>query len=401
MTRTQTKRSGPPARQQQGGPPARQQSGPPAVRAGQQLSQAEHAELQWERWLTEQITQVIGAMPMSVAEGDLKRARAQLRVAFTRATSASEKLWQCTPESIASCVVMSAMTGLFPGGPRPDVDIIPRKNKHNGNRLELNWQISYRGYIRLARRTPGWNIKPTVVFEGDQFDVVGGTSPAIHHRPKLDRGDVLKDAKVAWDMIRFVYVVVTDPMGRTFFDHLDKGQIAARRACAQNMAFWGPWPIEMTLKTACRFAGQREMFPTDDPTRYAMHLEMEAGEKGRTVVAASAPAPQLPGAPPALPAGGVDQVAAVLDATGQPAAAPVAPDPPAQPSAPVRLDAEQLAKLKAMCDEEPAISYQGVEEAMGGPLAEVQSEPGEDQGALHTRILEVIRDHKKRAAKKK
>ena len=34
-------------------------------------------------------------------------------------------------------------------GPRPDVWLIPRRNKHKGNNLECNWQMSFRGFIRL------------------------------------------------------------------------------------------------------------------------------------------------------------------------------------------------------------------------------------------------------------
>lgn len=211
---------------------------------------------------------VVAALPMTVSTADLKRAKARLRVAFSM-RSAGDDIFECTPKSVANCIAMSAITGLMPGGHNPDVDIIPRRNRKNDNRLELNWQISYRGYTRLARRA-GYEIEPVLVFEGDHFDYEEGMYPKLEHKPNVETDRT-------WETMRFGYIRVF-PIGsrdQTKVAFLTKKQIQQRRACAQSDVFWSKWPLEQTLKTLCRYAGQREMFPCDDPARYALQKDIE------------------------------------------------------------------------------------------------------------------------------
>lgn len=212
-------------------------------------------------------TQVVAALPISVRDEDLKRARARFRVAFS--SNAQGSLSHCTHESIGRAIVLSAMSGLYPGGPRPDVWLIPRKN-------QCNWQMSYRGYIRLARRA-GWELEPVLVFEGEEFEVIEGSEPTIIHKRRLE-------IEPTWEGLRFGYVRVF-PSGhreQARYAYLTKKQIQDRRAKAESQAVWNAWPLEMTYKTLCAYAGAREIFPTDDPMRYAME-ESEQSEIGGNV----------------------------------------------------------------------------------------------------------------------
>ena len=229
---------------------------------------------QFDAFVADHASRAIAAMPLNINDADLKRARARLKLAFTE-QSAGSGLLECTPLSVARCLAQSAMTGLFPGGHHPDVYLIPRRNRRNGNRKEANWQISYHGYIRLCRRNPGWDLTPRVVFAGETFEYEFGLDPKLIHKPgarAFERPDEL------WDAIVAGYVVVERPAGMLpRFDVLTKQQIEARRACAKDQDVWNKWPYEQTLKVLCSYAGHREMFPTDDPMRYAMQLDVDAG----------------------------------------------------------------------------------------------------------------------------
>lgn len=223
---------------------------------------------QYQAFVDRITTQVIAAMPLTVPDADLKRARARFRVAFS--ADAQGALQECSPESVARAIVMSAMSGLYPGGPRPDVWLIPRRNKHKGNALEAQWQMSFRGYIRLARRA-GWELEPVLVFEGEVFEIEEGDKPGIKHVRNLD-------LPKTWESLRYAYIRVY-PVGQreqARYAYLTKAEILKRRSKAQDPSIWNEWPLEMTYKTMCHYAGNRELFPTDDPTRYAMEASEQA-----------------------------------------------------------------------------------------------------------------------------
>lgn len=241
---------------------------------------------QYAGFIERKTTEIIAALPISVQDKDLKRARAQFRVAFS--SDAQQALVECTPDSIARALVLSAITGLMPGGPKPDVWLIPRRNKHKQNALECNWQISYRGYIRLARRA-GWDIEPVLVFEGEDFRVEEGNVPKVHHVRNLD-------VDQTWETIRYGYIRVfrEGQRANAKIAYLTKAQIAQRRAKAQDLNIWNEWPLEQSLKTLCNYAGNREMFPLDDPSRYAIESsdQAEIGGMASPLPLGAASAPQ-------------------------------------------------------------------------------------------------------------
>lgn len=241
--------------------------------ADQQMAPQDPRAL-YHQFVERTTTQVIAAMPVNVPDEGLKRARAKFRVAFS--ADAQGELQSCTPDSVARAIVLSAMSGLFPGGPRPDVYLIARKNRHRDNVKECNWQISHRGYIRLARKA-GWDLEPVLVFAGEKFEVVEGDRPSLTHVRNLETPQT-------WETVRYAYARVF-PIGNREggkFVYLTKAQIEQRRAKAQTQDIWNEWPLEMCLKTICHYAGNREAFPTDDPARYAIEASerMEISDEG-------------------------------------------------------------------------------------------------------------------------
>lgn len=254
---------------------------------------------QYTAYIERLTRQVVDALPISVRDEDLKRARARFRVAFSADGyeakfrgdgSQAPTLLDCTGESIARAIVLSAMSGLFPGGPKPDVWLIPRRNKHRSNALECNWQLSFRGYLRLARRA-GYDLEPVLVYEGEDFKLEEGNYPKIHHVRNLE-------IEPSWDLLRFGYVRVFRQGHReeAKIAYLTKKQIMQRRAKAQDQGIWNEWPLEMALKTLCHYAGNREMFPVDDPARYAMEASdsAELGAGSAVAIGTSIPAASEP-----------------------------------------------------------------------------------------------------------
>lgn len=94
------------------------------------------------------------------------------------------KLAQCDPATLIGAMMLSAQTGLEPGGPLGQAFLIPR---WSGRRkvMECQFQIGYKGYVQLAARS-GVTLIARTVREGDAFDWQYGTDEFIHHRPVLD-----------------------------------------------------------------------------------------------------------------------------------------------------------------------------------------------------------------------
>jgi phage RecT family recombinase len=156
---------------------------------------------------------------------------------------------------VAQAVALSAMTGLMPGGPLPDVYLLPRGKN-------LQWQVSHRGFSKLAANN-GVRLRTKAVFESDTFNVIEGTEPSLEHIPDLN-------AEQSWDTLKAVYVVAFYQDGSKDFVVIRKADIEKRRANSdaykrdKNRSPWGQWPIEMALKTGLRYAFARGIVPMND-----------------------------------------------------------------------------------------------------------------------------------------
>mgnify|MGYP004448952377 CR=1 FL=1 len=191
------------------------------------------------------------------------KAAGMVALAFRQAAQANDRLYSCEPASVAQAVALSAITGLMPGGPLPDVYLLPRGN-------QLQWQVSHRGFAKLAGRN-GVRLRTKAVFDSDTFSVQEGTDPKLVHVPDLD-------AEQSWDSLIAVYVVAHYPDGQKDFVVIRKADIEKRRANSDawkrnaKRSPWGTWPIEMALKTGIRYAIARGIVPLDDDATAAyMH----------------------------------------------------------------------------------------------------------------------------------
>lgn len=151
------------------------------------------------------------------------------------------KLATCDPSTLIGAMMLSAQTGLEPGGPLGHAFLIPRWSKKSKTN-ECSFQIGYRGYVQLAARS-GVTVVARTVREGDEFDWAYGTDEYIDHRPPIDSDG----PAVAWyakgefaDGRKPVFVVI----GRSECD---------RARVASQSGDYGPWAThynEMARKTA-------------------------------------------------------------------------------------------------------------------------------------------------------
>lgn len=209
--------------------------------------------------------------PLSVGAQDLKRSIDRVMVAFRQAAAASPDLMQCDPTSIARAIALSALTGLQPGGPLPDVYLLPQRA--NG-RLTCDWRISWRGYATLCARA-GYRLRAVEVHEGDTFEYAEGLFPDLKHLPAGGRN--------TWDTLQAVYVVahrVGHQHEVPAFMVVPRSTIEARRNASpsRNSGPWQSWPLEMARKAAIRYAIQRGLVPLDDVAAHAYEQDRDTVE---------------------------------------------------------------------------------------------------------------------------
>lgn len=173
----------------------------------------------------------------------VQQAAGRIGLALRKAAIKQPKLYSCDAKSVANAIAMSALTGIYPGGAKPLVDLIPR-----GTSLE--WQISARGLQALAQRVGGWIITATPVHVEDVYEVTLGTVQEVKHVP-CGKGATTKQDLAA------VYVVGS---------HKDWPRVIVpvpldtiwRRSSGTDV--WQKWPVEMAQKTAVIYAISRGHF---------------------------------------------------------------------------------------------------------------------------------------------
>lgn len=139
------------------------------------------------------------------------------------AVKATPALMDCfaTPQgelSVLLAAMQAAEVGLEPNTPTQQCWLLPRRN---GQRVECQLSIGYRGYIALATRSDRVKtLFAEVVREGDDFDYHRGLeADVLHWKPGDTRGDLTH----AFAVVRFTN-------GGYNFIVLDRKQVEARRA---------------------------------------------------------------------------------------------------------------------------------------------------------------------------
>jgi len=179
-----------------------------------------------------------------VAEPEqIAKAAGRLALALRKAASTNDAIYACSPRSVAHCVAMSALTGLMPGGVKPDVYLIPR-----GGHLE--WQVSVRGLQTLASRAGWLSVVARPVHLDDEYRVTQGSDSRIEHVPSGKWPNSLAEMKG-------IYVDATHQSGNRVLVDVPLGAIEKRKAVSKSGNIWRSWEVEMAQKTAVGWAISR------------------------------------------------------------------------------------------------------------------------------------------------
>ena len=151
------------------------------------------------------------------------------------------KLAACDPATVLGAMMLSAQTGLEPGGPLGQAFLIPRWNSRM-KAHEAQFQIGYRGLVQLAARS-GVTLQAHTVREGDEFDWQHGTDEWVRHREVLDS----RSPAVAW------YAVAHFADRRTPMFVVIGRNVTEQAKAAGSAGDRGPWATHydaMAEKTA-------------------------------------------------------------------------------------------------------------------------------------------------------
>jgi len=134
-----------------------------------------------------------------------------------QAINSSNGLQQCSKESLQKAVYNIALTGLSLNPVLKYAYLIPRWSR-DGNQAVL--EPSYQGLIKLLTDTGSIvAIYAHLVHEGDDFEVVYGTSVEINHKPKFASKNVTHVYAVAIlqdSNFKQIEVMTIAPLGASF-----------------------------------------------------------------------------------------------------------------------------------------------------------------------------------------
>jgi len=197
-------------------------------------------------------------------------------------------LGECTPESILLSIKRAASSGFAPSSFGRDWYLVPRFNKKVGGK-EANFQVSYMGYIHLAKEAGLPFIKAEMVHEKDDF-ALGADDKGCHivhnFNPKQDRGPWVG-----------AYSMTKDLYGTVDFEWMTKAQIMAVRA--RSTAGSGPWVTdeeEMAKKTVLRRHSKR--WNISNSAKEAISADDETMDLSQPMVKTSRIVLEEPEAPP-------------------------------------------------------------------------------------------------------
>lgn len=147
------------------------------------------------------IGEVLGAYKDQVA-GVLPKHLTAERIIQMAATEAARnpEVLSCTPASLVGYVLQASTLGFQPVSALGYCYPVPYFNKKTG-RKEVQFQIGYKGFLSLARRSGEiLTVNAEVVREGDKFEYRLGLHRDLVHEPT---GDISKDITHSYATVEF------------------------------------------------------------------------------------------------------------------------------------------------------------------------------------------------------
>jgi recombination protein RecT len=187
---------------------------------------------------------VLNALEVVTGSAGLAKRLARLAITVCRK---DQKLNEANPNAVCACVMVAGQLGLEIGSEIGHAYMFVDKN---GPVL----RVGYKGYIAMALRNPSIShIDVQAVYEGDDFEVVLGSTPKIIHRPNMTAPKV--DAKLT-----HTYAVVHFKDCEPMVEWMTRAEIEKAKAVSKSDAVWTKWYGEQARKTVIRRMCKRLQF---------------------------------------------------------------------------------------------------------------------------------------------
>lgn len=197
--------------------------------------------------------------------------------------------YDCTIQSIATCVAISALTGIMPGvGSTALAYVVPQRAR-KGEAPQLQYSLSHRGLNALSRRC-GQTMVAVPIGVNDVIHATEDGDVAIESRD-------IDNPPLTFEDLRGVVVIVKEISSGVVLCRgwVPKTLIEQRRKMSRSFTGsnpqyspWSTWPIEMAMKAAMHYAVSRGWCVIDDTSATrALNADVEGDARPLP----SAPAP--------------------------------------------------------------------------------------------------------------
>lgn len=210
-----------------------------------------------------------------VGEERAREATGRIATAISASAAAAKNpsdFYQCTPQSIAKVIAISALTGIMVStGQAALAYAIPRRPR-KGEPPQLQYQLSHRGIAALAKRA-GMTIVAYPIGANDKIDVDEAGEVVVRHRDIDNPPTTEAELRGVMVLVRSAATGVV--LARGF---VSRSIINSRRAQSDSYNFaekpgndwakesdpWHKWYVEMAIKTAMHYAIGRGWCVIDD-----------------------------------------------------------------------------------------------------------------------------------------
>lgn len=214
----------------------------------------------------QQVSRYAGAVLSDwVGEERAREATGRIAAAMSASAAASKdpsEFYKCTPQSVATCIAVAALTGIMPSTGSSALAYVVPQRPRQGEPPQLQYMLSHRGINALARRS-GQTMIPIPISHKDTIEVSDDGEVTILSRD-------VDNPPMNADDLRGVVVMVKqlDTGNITCRGWVPKKLIEARkgvsRSAKSEYSPWSKWYVEMAMKTGMHYAISRGWCVIDD-----------------------------------------------------------------------------------------------------------------------------------------
>lgn len=168
------------------------------------------------------------------------------------AASRNQKIFKCSPSSVAAALLLAAELGLDCSGATGEGYLVPFWNAKT-KQLEAKFIPGYQGFIELGRRSGQvLDVVAQVVYENDDFDIDFGRADTIRHRPEYrgPRGAMLCVYTLFW--LRDNPRPHVEFMTKEDIHKIREASESWKNVKTREWSPWAKWESEMWRKSSVR-----------------------------------------------------------------------------------------------------------------------------------------------------